>query len=503
MSEVNAETLNVAVAEESTHGTIPSTNWTNIEPNELSGTEATINKQARTPFTITRQLRRSFKAGVDVGLSMELDVTLDHILLFAEAMFKSNLKHSGGTGLAVFRPTAATATGFTVAALGNLADGTLVASFGWPEDENNGVFVVDGASGTEITVAGGLTANGAPPSNVLVLVVGFQFAAGDLELDVDGNLTTTAKNLTQLGLNKGQWIYLGGADEIDPPYRFDDADYFGHAKIALTPAANKLTLARRSWTVGAPDNGGTRTIRLFYTAWIRNVARLHADEKLVSHSFEIAYPGLSAGPAAAYRYKAGCMLNTCAFAMPAEGKMTMQLEFIGKTTTDPSPDRLAGPSSARDVVSELAISTSSDINRLSVEEVDESGLMTDFADISLTVNNNITPADAVGFEGNRFTPLGVFQVDVAANAYFTTEEIATAVSDNRILRLAAGGRNDEFGLLIDVPSTGELAAPESIQHNQLVTVNASIQGFIDRHEAYTAGMSLFGYLPTRAPGLET
>ncbi len=502
--EVNAEGLNIAATEETTQGASPppTTGWLNLEADAVGDPGPDYKKMARAPFTITRQLRRPFVAGLDCALTLDVDAIKDHVDFFGPAIFKSNWKHSGGQDQSFHRPTAATATGFTVGTLGGYPDGTLVVSRGFANPENNGVFVVAGASGAEITVVGGLTAEATAPDNASVEFCGFQFAASDAELDADGNFITTIKDLTQLDIFDHQFVYLASANEVDVPHVFDNDEYYGFAEV-LSSAAHKLTFRRRGWTVGAADDGDGKTIRLFFTKWIRNVARSHDDENLVSHAFEVTYPGLAAGPADAYEYLLGYMLDQVTFDIPAEGKVAMQMTFIGKTASDPDAAREDGPETAINVVTSLALSTSADIKRLSVDNLDESGLMTDFENLKIMLKNNISPAKAVGHMGNRFTPLGVFQAETQAEVFFTTPEMVVAVSDNRILRLAAGMRNTDFGLVLDIPSMGAMKSPKKIEHNKLITVSSEIHGHMDSSSMFTAGMSVFAFLPTRAPGLET
>lgn len=511
MAEVNAETINVAATVETSQGADPppTTAWLNLEPDAVGDPGPDYKKMARTPFTITRQKRRPFVAGVDCTLSLDLDLTKDHIDFFGPSIFKSDFKHSGGTGQSKFKIEAVVDGGggvdsFTVPALGNLAEGMLVVTRGLGVPANEGLFrVAAGSTGTSVKVPTGLlTAEADPPDNATLDVAGFQFAAGDLEIDVDGNFTTTVASFLTKGLYVGQFGYIPSSLEVDPPYCFTNDDYHGFFEIVAI-ATNKLTVRRRGWIVGAATAETTTTIRMFFTKWIRNVARSHTDENVVSLAFELTYPGLAPGPADAYEKLRGYMLDQCVFGIPAENKVTMQMTFVGMTAGDADTDRWTGPSAALNPVTGLAVSTSADINRLSVDNIDESGLLTDFKDLKIAFKNNISGAKAVAHMGNRFTPLGVFEADTESEVYLTTPEISKAVGDNRILRLGTGMRNDDFGAFIDIPSTGAMTAKKKIEHNQLITVNTSISGFMDSDSQFTGAMSLFAYLPTLAPGLET
>lgn len=511
MGEVISDGLNVAVVEETSQGASPppTSGWLNLECDAVGDPGPQYKKMARNPFTITRQLRRPFISGLDCALSLDLDATKDHFDAFGEAMFKSEWKHSGGTGQSKFAVAAAVDGGggvdsFTVAADGDLAQRTLVVVRGMTNPENEGLFVVAaGSTDTSVKVpTGSLVAEASPPANATLDVAGYQFPVGDLELDVDGNFICTADDFTTKGLQVHQILYLAGADDVDPPYSFDTADYHGFFEI-LVIAPKKLTVRRRGWTVGAPDDGAGKTIRLFYTKWIRNVARSHNDEKIPTHAFEVAYPGLGPNGEAYYEYLLGYALDQTTFNMPSEGKVTMQLTFVGKTVGDPTAVRLTGPSTALDPVTQLAMSTAADVTRLSVDNIDESGLMTDFQDFKLMLKNNITGKKAVGTLGNRFTPLGMFEAQIEAQVYFTDPDVVTAVHDNRIVRVIGGGRNDDFGAVLDVPSAGAMEAPKTVAHNELITINSKVAGFMDVDSEFTAGLSMFAYLPTRAPGLET
>jgi hypothetical protein len=57
--------------------------------------------------------------------------------------------------------------------------------------------------------------------------------------------------------------------------------------------------------------------------------------------------------------------------------------------------------------------------------------------------------------------------------------------------------------VIDIPSTGAMEAPKTIAHNELVSIASKMSGFMDADSGFTAGLSVFAYLPTVAPGLET
>lgn len=503
MPETNSEGMNVAAVAESTQGADPppTTDWLNLECDAIGDPGPSYKKMARTPYTITRQLRRPFVSGLDCSLTLDVDPIKDHIDFFGPAIFKSAFKHNGGKSQSLYRPTAVTATGYTVPANGDYAANRLFVARGFATSANNGLKITVAASTTTEIKFAGLVVEASPPANVQLEFAGVQGAAGDIELDASGNLTSTTENFTTWGLQPGQEIKIPSQAEATAMgnvlYAFSNAAYHGTAKV-VSVSANLITLTQRSWAVGSGTTETTSTIRVFFTKWIRNVARNHADEQLASHAFEITYSDLATGPADAFEYLFGYVLDQATFDIPSEGKISMQLTFVGMSTSDPITARKSGPSTALNVVTSLALSTASDFIRLSVDNVDESGLYSDFQSLKLIMKNNVVGEKAVGRLGNRFTPLGVFEAQTEAEVYFVKPEIVTAVRDNRICRLSAGARNDDYGIYIDIPSMGALEAPKKIEHNRLVSISSKSSGFMDSLAGYTASMTVFAYLPRAA-----
>lgn len=504
MGVVNSEGVDLRAVADAVQGAFPppATGWFGIEANAIGDPGPEYKKDSRRPFSITRQIRRPFVAGLDCALTLEMDVTKDHMDVFAEAMFKAAFKHSGGKGQSLYRPTAVTATGYTVPALGDYPANRLFIARGFGTANDGIKLSVVSADPLEIKTGGTVVQAVYPatPANAQLEFCGIQAnVAADLRIDAQGNLTSQGGvDFTTLGLNVGQLLYFPSQAEAtamgDVNFAFANAAYYGLAEIDAIAAA-KITFRRRQWVVGAADAAPAKTVRVFFTKWIRNVARSHADERLVSHTFEVTYPGLAAGPADAYEYLRGYMLDDVVFKIPAEGKISMQLKFVGKTANDPSAARQAGPNIALDPVTGLAISTATQMLRLSIDNVDETGLMTDFQDMNITLKNNIAGEKAIGQLGNAFTPLGEFEGMTSSKAYFADLNVVIAVRDNRILRLLAGGRNSDFGMVLDMPSTGAMKSDKTIEHNKLVTINSEVSGFMDATRKYTAALSMFAYLP--------
>lgn len=247
---VQTEATNLAMVIEAGLGskTPPIAGWFNLDPNSYGAFGPRYKKMPRDPITKKMQMQKGMLVDEDSGLAIEFDVTKDNIDRFGEAIYRSLWKHNGGTGQSLFRPTAVTSAHYSVPGQGALVARTLVFARGFDRDENVGLkMVTSGSTSTEIPVSG-LVAEASPPDNVTLEVAGYRGAAGTLRLDTDGNLISVGGvDLTTLGLNEFQYVYIGGEDAAN---RFATPEYFGAARIAADGiAAGKLTFDRRSWDV--------------------------------------------------------------------------------------------------------------------------------------------------------------------------------------------------------------------------------------------------------------
>lgn len=496
MAQVLTEGVNLCAVPEATLGAAvpPVTGWFNLQPNSLGSIGPSYKKIARQPISKNRQNQRPILTDEDSAAPWESDVTKDLIDDFLEGIFMSAAKHSGGVNQSKWTPSAFAAASITIpinGATGALQQGTLVYVRG--SASNNGLFVLGaGSTNISLVIAGG-TVEAAPPANCAVEVAGFRpIAAADIQMNVNGNLISTASNFTTMGLNVGQWIWVGGT--LGSVNAFGTAAYRGFARVKAI-AATLLTLERRSWTVGAADAAAGKNIDLYFTRWARNVAIDSADYKTPSYAFEVTYPNLGAGPVPEYEYMLGNLVDNWVFNIPLTNKVTAQMTFTGTTSQDPTTARAAGPSTALNPVTNLALSTATDLMRLRISNVDETGISTDFTNIKITVANNVEPEKQLGTLGAQKMNVGKFEVHVEADLIFTSDDVIKAVHDNRVANMDVAMRNGDFGLLLDVASMSIDDAGRKFETNKSVTISTKTTGFQDATLGYTMSGSVFAYLP--------
>lgn len=491
MGRVLTNSITLQVANESTLGVQPTTGWKTIEPNSVGKFGPTLTKMSREPISKNRQRRKGALVDLDSTVEFEVDYTYDHVKMFVEGLFFSALKGATTT----FTPTAVTATGYTVASGGALANDTLVRARGFANAANNGLKKLAGTStGTEIKTTG-LVIESPVPAGATIEVCGVQLAAGDADIDASGDLTTTLFNwVTGSAIQPGQFIWIGG-DSSTALLNFSNSLNRGLARVD-TVAAGKLTLNKTSTTFAVEANT-TSTLQIFWGSFVRNVSVESADYLERTFHFELAYENLGSTPGTdEYEYAQGNFLNEVTFDFPGQSKAMMKCGFVGTNCGNPTTVRATGASAATPAVATAALNTSADFVRLRVTNVDESGLTTDFKTLSVMIKNNVTPEKVLGVLGGRYMNAGMFEVEIDATVLFTSSDVIKAMRDNRTVTMEVGARNDDGGFVIDVPSMTIEGGDKEFPVNQTVSISMKSLAFQDTTFGSSASMSIFPYLPS-------
>lgn len=711
--QVQTEGVNLAVVEESRLGssTMPTTGWYNVEPNSYGNLGSSFKKLPRDPISKEMQQQRGMLVDEDSGIPFEMDVTKDAIDRFAGGVFRVEPKHSGNKGQSLYHVSAVSTTGYSVTALGDLAQHFLIVARGFGVDANNGLKEVGAASTGILTKTSGLATEASPPSNATIEVAGYRGIADDIQLDSSGNLISTTVDFTTWGLQPRQWIVIGNSE--DATHAFATAAFQGAAEV-LVIAAHKITLGRRSWaveakahldlatvtanidtvvqaqtagsggnsvtvrtladgavaakaflalnaggnsahidtvvqakvagingnlitvevTTGAPtaagvlteigthvklaikitatattvanletligtstlievktpgtgatsldatdafdsaplasgtaaaaaslsevgsavtihftpgattvaqieaviasnstlievkslgtpgdvavtpddvftatalaggasgaDDGSGKTIDVYFTRWYRNVAIDHADYDLPSYGFEMTYQTLGDDGSARYEYMLGNMIDEWVWNIPLASKATINATFVGTRTLPITSARKTGPSTARDAVAVAGLSTATDLMRLRISNVDETGISTDFQSLKITVKNNVSPQKQLGQLGARFMNQGKHLVMVEADVIFTSSEVIDAVADNRECTLDVLMRNGDFGALLDIQALTLMSSDRKFEKDKSVMIMSKGQGHRNNLTGSTESLSVFAYLPAVA-----
>jgi hypothetical protein len=477
-------------------GVSPTVGWLVMQPDQAGITDFYLNTTTvqPAPMSTSRQMEAPEIVDGDAMPKFVGDLTMDHLYAVRESVMLVVTKHSGGTGLSRFRPTARTTTDFTVPALGALPAGTLVSSKGWLNAANNGLFVVGASStGTAIKVSGGVaeTPSGYTP---IVEVAGFRGAASDITVDVNGNILSTIADFTTMGLNVGQVIYLGGA----PGTAFSFAlGYIGFVKLDAI-AAHQLTtsIIHRQWTQGALDAGTGKTIDLRFNSWLREVDILTADYQEPSNAMELAIPGIGAGNATVYCYAQGNLVDTMEITAASKALIKLNLTFSGTFVTQPSTTRLTGPSTAQAVLERQRFNAVTKQPYLRFVDATTGAIVSNkFQSWKLTHKNGVSPIKQQGTFGTAENIVGKAEVGIDAELYVNQVDGINAGPANTTIAFGSGFRNGDGGVFFDVPSLKFSGSPLTFPANGPVMLSAKTAGFRDAIGGYTMGVSMFADLP--------
>src|SRR5262249_28674229 len=154
---------------------------------------------------------------------------------------------------------------------------------------------------------------------------------------------------------------------------------------------------------------------LLFGRFVRDVPVGHADFLEIPYIFEGSFPNLfetdPPTPVAntdGFEYVWNNYANEITQNLSLADKATCTVGFVGTHADRPvdNASRKTNASSARTPLFTGALSCSSDFMRLGIQDIDETGLTTDFKDTEVVMNNNVTPEKVLGRRGARYLNLG-------------------------------------------------------------------------------------------------
>lgn len=473
--------------------------WKQIEPNAIPDFGAEITTVSRQPISKRRQRRKGKTTDLSSGLEVEMDFCMDPfedmIGFFAVADWQNSAPQ---------KVTACDTNSFTTADANiTYATGTLVAVRGMAITGNNGLHVVNGTpSDIDTPVTTVLIAETSPPANAIIERAGIRGAAGDLRIDVDGNLVSTSLNFTTLQLQVGQTIWIGGSATVNQFFQqASTLTNYGYARV-LTIAANKLTLDKKSTVFVTDDgtstgSGGTaRAIDLFFGRFLRNVPSDDAIYQESSLQFEGAYPNLDSDGDTMYEYSTGNFANEATFELPETNKATMKFNFVGIDTELPTQTRKTNASTALEPVRTDSMSTSTDIARLRLVDTDDEGMSTCFKKLTLSLKNNVEPEKCLGTLGSPYINLGNFEVNIETTVMFTNANVVAAIKNNTTMSFDFALDNDDGAVFFDIPALTLGGGKKDFPINKSITMSLTGEAFGDSVFDASLMVSTFPHIPS-------
>lgn len=514
MTTAKAQAVQLLISRESTPGTPPTTLWRTTQPNpdgiqDFAADYVDVRRDVLNPnFTD----EKGDHVGENGSFTLVHDLTKDLLDFIGPGILRSLGKVAGDENTTeIYYPTAAVDGGgsndsFTVAADGDIIDGTIFRTRGFVNAANNGVFVAAGTSGTTAlkTATGLLVAETVSPTgSAQAQVCGYQFAAGDGQIDANGDFIATLKDLTTLNLTDGQELWFGG---VAAATRFaGDATYNGRAFVNGTITAGKIPLKWRSWTVGAADAAAAKTIQIFWGVHYRNVAQGHADfiDEPV-WCFEKKDTGVGAAGADVYNYADRMGINTLSLAVGLEGKIEATINFVGARITAPVlvASRRAGPSTATPPVAiELfdtrAGSRGGDTALLRIVTAsDFSALVAKVNSATIRFNHGASVQKQVGLDDGPVN-FGKIRPSATMETFYELDDVPNAIADNTTVRLEGVFINDSGAVSITLPNGTLSGGKPKYGADAPVMMGVEFTSHRDPVSNCVAIVSVFPYLPRK------
>lgn len=500
--QVKTNDIGLSYARQSTLGVIPTTGWKLTEPNDIEGFGATITTVSRNPISPIRGRRKGTVTDLDSEASFEADTTVDSVRDFGEGALYVEARNKDVTELAA---TGAETTGdsytgltaLTAAQADKFEIDTLIWVRGGTNSANNGLKSVRldiGAAETDIAVNENLVDETA---SFVISFAGHRIATADVVTwtwDAGNNqatlsLTGVVATLQALGAVEGMRMHIGSIAAANGAIQnaFENAsanDMFGYVRLLSFSGADAIIFDKVDAALQFTDNTDPTTpVDIIFGEFLRDVPSSSSEFCEIAYVFEASYPGLGDGSVGntddSYQYSLDNFVNTIAFSIPLTDKSTVSFGFLGTDTQNPTTSRTTGPSTAELPDQIASFNTSSDFARLRIDDVDGSGLTTDFKSLEFTINNNLSAEKVVGQLGARFINTGNFHIDIEAQLLFSNPLVINRIRDNATVTMDFILKNDDGVVCVDVPSMTLGGGDREFPVNETVLINTTAEAFID------------------------
>lgn len=505
-NKIDSNDTGLRFAVESSIGTLgASPTWHLLEPNSYGdfGGENTL--VARNPINSGRQRKKGVITDLDASASFPFDLTQElaqgdrkallESFFFATTDYKAQVDMEDETvdGTSDEYEKTDAFTDYYV--------GDLVWAANFTNSENNGLKEVTSLVTTDdgIGVAETLVQEDYPPAGATLERVGFKFTANDAAIDASGTLpklTASAKDLTELGLTVGDWVWIGG-DATSEQFSTSDGVNNTWARVKSI-AAGEIEFDKTDATMVTEALAGGETLKIFWGRTLRN--KTGANISRTTLQLERTLGEDSNGTMS--QYLKGAVAGELSFNVPTAEKVTWDVSFtaIDEELRDGSTGVKSG--SRPSLETEDAFNTSSDFSRikmhvLNASDSNPSGLFAYVTELTFTINNNLSPNKAVSVLGAFDISAGTFEVGGSVTAYFSDVAALEAIRNNDDVSIDWAIVKNNAGMVWDIPLLALGGGILNVEQDQPITVPLEMSA-AENTNGYTCQVNVFPYLPTLA-----
>lgn len=324
-------------------------------------------------------------------------------------------------------------------------------------------------------------------------------AADELEVDVTGTfpqIVSTAIDFVAAGIVAGETIYVGGDSAGSA---FVNAENNGFKRVRAV-SQYALTIDKSDMEMVAETTSGGKTIEIYLGRTLKN------GTKRKTFQLERTLGSLSSATPQA-EYLVGAVPSELKLNLATRDKLTGDFSFVavGHETTTSAQGLKAGtrPSLPRTD----AFNTSSDIHRIRLAKAGDASeapapLFAFATDLSLTINNTLSPAYAIGKISAFEVTAGIFTLTGNMEAYFSDVEAISAVRNNEDITLDIILVKNGAGIAIDMPLISLSGGQVKLELDQPIKIPLNTEGAtgakIDAALDHTLMFTFFDTLPASA-----
>jgi hypothetical protein len=506
VNKINSNVVETSYAEEASIKILGgSPVWKPLDVNSFSDFGGSISKVSRTPFRTDRQNRKGQTVDLDAAGSLNHDLVQAGLQDILQGFFFADLRSKtefGGdseiTGVTTAPDTYTAAAGLDVFFAGDLLHVT-----GCAQQTNNGLKSVATAVAAVLTVNQTLV-NETPPAAAKVVRVGFEFDDSDLVMDMTGSLptlTTTVKNCLELGLVPGEFIYIGG-DAVATQFAVSGMGFCRVRSISQ----NAIVLDKTQSDMVA-DTAAAKTIQIFFARVLKNETGTDIVRRTYNIERKLGAPDDSAPAEVQSEYLIGAVPNELTINIPTADKAMVDMAFIAMDH-ETRTGAVGVKAGDRDtMVEESAFNTSSNVPLINLAIVSDTDGNPDplfaFAEeMTISVNNNVSPDKAIGVLGGFDASFGNFVVTGSITAYFVDVDSVAAIRNNSDVTMDMHVVKENAGITIDIPLMSLGDGRLDVNQNEAIRIPLSQEAAIGTSAIsgfdHTMLMCFWDYLPDAA-----
>lgn len=503
VNKIASNSTGLRYIQETTFGTTPASgNWYDLEPNSYADFGAEITTINRNPINPSRQDKFGVAVDLDAAGGFNTDLTQENVRdLFQGFFFADEITPSSDLGA----DATASGTIFSVADGTDYNVGDILWATGYANAANNGLHIITAISTNDLVVAGSSIVDETAPADAQLIVVGHQFASADVDVVVTGDYAhlTTTFDATGL-LSPGMPVWVGGDGASTD---FVNTENNGPKRVKSV-TSTQITFDKSDSDMVA-ETGTGLTIQIFFPRVIKNQTGTSIVRRSYTLERTLGAPDDASPSQIQAEYLVGCVPNEMTWNIQTADKINLDLAFLAlsSTTVDGATALLSAGGTVNAVEEADAFNTSSDFTRIrmavhSTSDEAPTPLFAYIQELTLTVNNNLSPDKAISVYGAFDITEGQFRVGGSLTAYFSDVAAISAIQNNSQVTLDWLIAKNNAGIAVDVPllslGDGRLSVEQDSPITIPVSLNAATGAAIDANMDHTLLVGFFDYLPTVA-----